>query len=98
MNAIDQRKPAAEGGGLFTIPQTKFAVLVWNVNDSEQLLLQVLTVHLCGGKISVKFTSSDNIANNFAMEILSQVECSFSSKAKIDCLRELPKVQSYIDP
>ena len=56
--------------GLFTIPWTKFPVPVWNFNDSEPLLLQVLTIHLCGGKISVKFTSSDNIANNFAWWIL----------------------------
>ena len=53
--------------GLFTIPWTKFsAVPVWNFKDSEPLLSQVLTIHLCGGKISVKFTSSDSIVNNFA--------------------------------
>ena len=37
-------------------------------NDSEPLVSQVLPIYLYGENISVKLTSSDKIANNFAEE------------------------------
>ena len=53
--------------GLFTIPWTKFAIPVWNFNDSEPLLSQV---YVCVYVVQRSFTRSDNIANNFAWWIL----------------------------
>ena len=67
----------------------EFQVAVNTVN--HLLHMQVLTIHLHVGKISVEFTSSENIANNFAVEWRFHTNNNWNavSQAESQCLKLL---------
>ena len=67
MEAIDWRKTLVVEQGFLIINIQEFQVAV-NTCSEPLIASQVLTIHLHVGKISVEFTSSENIANNFAVE------------------------------
>ena len=88
---------------LQNLPFKSFKSMLIINTCSEPLASQVLTFHFYIGKISVEFTSSENIANNFAVEwrfipiIIIGMLLLKQSNNVYNCLNELLKVKDY-DP
>ena len=97
MKATDQRKPAAEGGVCLQFHEQNFPSQYETSMIVSHFFYKfsqfIYAVERSQSNLPVQTT----LQTTCMMDIISQLECSLSSNAKINCLKVLPKVQTY-DP
>ena len=97
MKAIDQRKPASEGGVGLQFHEQNFPSQYETSMIVSHLFYKfsqfIYAVERSQSNLPVQTTLQTTLHDGYN----SQLECSLSSKAKINCLKVLPKVQTY-DP